>query len=162
MKIFIESFVGIEVKKRSLKLDRPICFPTLNHSKILMYDCHNKYFKKSYAKLLFTDTDILCYNIKTDDIFQDMYQYKETFDFLCYPTNSHNPTNKKIIGKMKGEKTSKIITEFVSLHAKMSTFVVRNYVNTLLEKTQSVVQMKVIRSTSDHVLINQQNPVELL
>ena len=34
----------------------------------------------SDAKLLFTDTDSLCYDIKIEDFYQDMYTCKEEFD----------------------------------------------------------------------------------
>ena len=34
------------------------------------------------AELLFTDTDsLLCHEIATEDFYQDMYNYKEHFDF---------------------------------------------------------------------------------
>ena len=34
----------------------------------------------SDAELLLTDTDSLCYDIKTEDFYQDMLTYKEQFD----------------------------------------------------------------------------------
>jgi hypothetical protein len=47
----------------------------LDNSKRLMYDFHYNYIKLKYgddAKLLFTDTDSLCYKINTEDFFKDI------------------------------------------------------------------------------------------
>ena len=68
-KIFNEDLVGVHMAKLKLKLNKPIyvgaSFPDL--SKILMYDYHYNHIMLKYganAKLLFTDTDSLCYEIK--------------------------------------------------------------------------------------------------
>ena len=51
-----------------------------------MYDFHyNNRLKKYNIKLMFTDTDILCYEIKTDDVYKDLFQDKELFDNSDYP-----------------------------------------------------------------------------
>jgi len=53
----------------------------LDISKMLMYDFHFNYIKKKYqdkargvpkAKLLFTDTDSLMYEIETEDFYEDI------------------------------------------------------------------------------------------
>ena len=53
-----------------------------------VYDFFYNHVKKLYlrdsARLLFTDTDSLVYSIKTDDIYKDMLEYKEKFDFNRY------------------------------------------------------------------------------
>ena len=46
----------------------------------------NKYDNKS--KLLFTDTDSLVYEIKTEDFYEDFSSNKEIFDFINYSTKS--------------------------------------------------------------------------
>ena len=56
----------------------------LELSKVLMYDFHydcikNKYDNKS--KVLFTGTDSLMYEIKTEDVYKDFDNDKEMFDF---------------------------------------------------------------------------------
>ena len=87
-----------------------------------MYEFHYKCIKsKSDAKLLFTDTDNLVYEIKTEDVYEDFYQYKNLCDFSDYPLHSKffDPDNKKVIGKMKDEFKGKIISEFVGLKSKM-------------------------------------------
>ena len=49
-----------------------------------MYEFHYEYIKKKYdnkSKLLFTDTDSLMYEIKTEDVYEDFSSNKEMFDF---------------------------------------------------------------------------------
>ena len=46
----------------------------------------NKYDNKS--KLLFTDTGILTYEIKTEDVYEDFSSDKEILDFSNYSTKS--------------------------------------------------------------------------
>ena len=69
------------------------------------------------AELLFTDTDSLCYNIFTEDLYHDIKQNKDKFDFNEYLSDHflHDTTNKKVlaIGKLKYGITSVPISEFV-------------------------------------------------
>ena len=100
----------------------------LDLSKTLMYDFHYNYIKKKYgdrAKLLFTDTDSLTYEIKTEDVYQDFWNDKDKFDNSDYPENSpyYDKTNKKVIGKFKDEASSTPIVEFVGLKSKMYSYV---------------------------------------
>ena len=39
---------------------------------------------------MFTDTDSLCYEIKADDVYKDLFQDKELFDNSNYPKNSES------------------------------------------------------------------------
>ena len=71
-----------------------------------------KYIKRKYhAKLLFTDTDTLVYEIETEDVYEDFYKDKHFFDFSDYPQDPKffYPVIKKVIGKMKDEFKRKII-----------------------------------------------------
>lgn len=75
-KIFNENLVAVHKIKECLTLDRPayIGMCILNLSKVLTYDFHYNYIKQKYsdrAKLLFTDTDSLCYEIQTEDAYKD-------------------------------------------------------------------------------------------
>ena len=72
--IMNENLTGAMRKKAVVKLDKPIAIGmcVLDLSKLLMYDYHYNTIKKQYkdrAVLLFTDTDSLTYEIKTDDIY---------------------------------------------------------------------------------------------
>ena len=69
-KICTEDLVTVHKIKETLKLDGPayVGMCILDLSKTLMYDFHYNYIKKRYnnkAKLLFIDTDSLCYEIET-------------------------------------------------------------------------------------------------
>ena len=71
-----------------------------------MYNFHYSYIKRKYdAKLLFTDTDSVVYEIKTDYVYEDFYENKNLFDLSDYTQDSKffDLVNKKVIGKMKDE-----------------------------------------------------------
>ena len=75
-------------------LNRPIYvgMAILDLSKLLMYDFHYNYMLKKYdrknTKLIFTDTDNVFYEIKTDDVYEDLLKDKELFDNSDYPKKS--------------------------------------------------------------------------
>ena len=139
-----------------------------------MYDFHYNYIKKKYgekAKLLFTDTDSLTYEIKADDVYKDFWNDKDKFDNSDYPQKSpyFNKTNKKVIGKFKDEAAGVPICEFVGLRSKMYSYIKDNekggktakgikkniiknnithlnYKETLFNREQMMHKMKTIRS----------------
>ena len=128
-KIFNENLVAVHKIKETLTMNRPayIGMCILDLSKTLMYDFHYNYIKHKYgnkAKLLFTDTDSLTYEIETKDAYKDFFKDKSKFDNSDYPENStyFNITNKKIIGKFKDEAAGVPIIEFVGLRSKMYSY----------------------------------------
>ena len=125
-RIFNEDLVAVNMKKPSLYLNRPIYvgFCILDLSKVLMYDFHYNYIKAKYgnrATLLFTDTDSLCYDIRTDDLYRDMFQDQDHFDTSEYDRDHFlfSSRNKKVLGKMKDETHGIPVQEFVGLRPKM-------------------------------------------
>ena len=71
-----------------------------------MHEFYYKYIRSKFdVKMFFTDTDSLVYKIKTENVYEDFYQYKNLFDFSDYPLDSKffDPANKKVIGKIKDE-----------------------------------------------------------
>ena len=84
-KIFNKNLMAVHKIKEALTLNRPayvgIC--VLDLSKTLMYDFHYNYIKEKYgdrAKLLFTDTDSLTYEIEAEDVYQDFWNGKDKFN----------------------------------------------------------------------------------
>ena len=77
-----------------------------------MYSFMKRHFD---AEFLFSDTDSLTYEIKSEEVYEEFFQHKHFFDFSNYPGDSKffDQANKKVIGEMKDESKRKIIDEFV-------------------------------------------------
>jgi len=124
-KIFNENLVAVHTIKEKLCLNQPIYvgFSILDLSKYHMYNFHYGFVKNKYgsdAKLLFTDTDSLCYEITTDDFYRDMFDNKEQFDLSDIKLEQFkNSENKKVVGKFKDETQGIPICEFIGLRSKM-------------------------------------------
>ena len=89
-----------------------------------MYDFNYIFIKKNFnAELLFTDTDSLAYEIKSENVYEEFYKWKDLFDFSNYSKDSkfYDDTNKKVIGIMKDEYGGVIVIEFIGLKAKIYT-----------------------------------------
>ena len=70
--IFDKHFAAIHEIKPVLNLNKPIYvgFTVLELNKWLMYDFHYNFTEKNFdAELLFTDTDSLTYEIKSEDVY---------------------------------------------------------------------------------------------
>ena len=125
--IYDENMVAIQLKKTVVNLNKPryIGMCILDLSKLVMYRYHYDYIMPKYpgTKLLFTDTDSLCYWIPTEkNIYDEFKGNQEWFDFSNYEVNHHNfdaDVNYLVPGKMKDETEGIPIIEFVGLRAKM-------------------------------------------
>ena len=190
-KIFNENLVAVHKIKETLTLNRPayVGMCILDLSKTLMYNFHYNYIKAKYgdkAKLLFTDTDSLTYEIETEDVYRDFWNDKDRFDNSDYPESSPylDKTNKKVIGKFKDEACGIPITEFIGLRSKMYSYIKDNnkggktakgikkniiknnikhtdYKNVLLENKQMQHTMKTIRSINHQLGSYELNKVSL-
>ena len=123
-KIFSEDLVAVNMRKKEVKIDKPIyCgVAILELSKLLMYKFHYGTIKKLYgdkAKLLFTDTDSLMYKIETEDVYEDLLQFRHQLDNHKYPDDKFKFTeNKQVIGKFKDETAGMPIKNFIGLKSK--------------------------------------------
>ena len=190
-KIFNENLVAVHKIKETLTLNKPayVGMCILDLSKTLMYDFHYNYIKEKYgdkARLLFTDTDSLTYEIEAEDVYRDFWNDKDRFDNSDYPESSQyfDNTNKKVIGKFKDEAAVIPITEFVGLRSKMYSYIKDNqkggktakgikkniiknnikhedYKNVLLENKQIQNTMKTIRSSKHQLGSYEINKVSL-
>ena len=153
-KIFNKNLVAVHKIKETLTLNRPayVGMCILDLSKTLMYDFHYKYIKDKYqekAKLLFTDTDSLTYEIEAEDVYQDFWKDKHKFDNSDYPESSpyFDKTNKKVIGKFKDEAAGVPISEFVGLRSKMYSYMKDNQKG---GKTAKGIKKNVIKRNIKH------------
>ena len=109
----------------NLELNKPVYigFSVLDLSKLHMYKFHYEKTLSRYednVKLCFTDTDSLLYEIEAVDIFQDMAEYIDDYDFSDCPKDPHlyNTRYKKVIGKFKDELNGMTLEEFIGLRPK--------------------------------------------
>ena len=68
--------VMLSKSKVTLTLDKPayVGTCTLDVNKVMMYEFHYDFIKNNYdnnSRILFTDTDSLMYEIKTEDVYED-------------------------------------------------------------------------------------------
>jgi hypothetical protein len=130
--IFSENLVAVHMKRTSVKLSKSIYLEMsiLDLSKTLMYDFHYEYNKPKYGentRLLFTDTDSLCYEIRSEDflkdISNDVYEKFDTSNLgKSHPSGIPTGVNKKVIGMMKMETGAKQIEKFVGLRSKLYAY----------------------------------------
>ena len=133
--IYDEKLVGIHMRISKVILNKPsyVGVAVLDLSKTFMYDFHYNYIKPMYgekAKLLFTDTDSLCYHIETEDFYKDIAKdVPNRFDTSDLPKD--HPAglpimNKKVIGMGRDEVGGKIINEFSGVRSKCYAYRIDN------------------------------------
>ena len=105
-----------------------------------MYDFHYNFIKKNVnTELLFTDTDSLDYEIKSENAYEEVSKWKDQLDFGSYSKDSkfYDEINKKVIGKIEDEFGGIIVSEFIGLMSKMYS------IKKLLVK--NIIQLKNIK-----------------
>ena len=112
----------------------------LETSKLHMYQFWYDHLKNKYnnkVELIYTDTDSLIIQVETDDIYKDMFEDNNLYDFSEYPKNhpNYNIINKKVLGTFKDELKSRIITEFIGLKPKMYSF---NFIENNIEINKNI------------------------
>ncbi|XP_065664811.1 uncharacterized protein LOC136086441 [Hydra vulgaris] len=194
--IFDENLIAIHMKRTKLVYNKPIYLGMciLDLSKTLMYEFHYDYIKSKYgdrAKLLYTDTDSLIYEIKTKDFYADIANDIESkFDTSEFDKNHlavrngfKVGVNKKVLGMFKDESAGKQIAEFLGLRSKLYSYkideedkkrckgvkrnVVKNYIthedykDCLMNKKDQMRKMNVIRSHCHDVYTEEINKIAL-
>ena len=73
--------------------------------------------------MLFTDTESLTYEIRSEDVYEEFFKHKYLFDLSSYPKDSKffDHVNEKVNGKMQESPQGKINDEFVGLKSKMGS-----------------------------------------
>ena len=85
--------------------------------------------KKNFDdELLFTDTNSLTYEIKTEDVYEEFFKRKHLFDFRNFSNDFkfYDNQNKMVAGKMKVVNKGIPITKFVGLKSKMHSMLSDN------------------------------------
>ena len=134
----------VESKPIKTVFNKPIYLGAciLETSKLHMYQFWYDHLKEKYnnkVELIYTDTDSFIIQVETDDIYIDMLEDKNLYDFSNYPINhpNYDITNKKVLGKFKDELNSLIISEFVGLKPKMWSF---NYIDNNINDKRIVLK----------------------
>jgi hypothetical protein len=144
----------VDMTKTQQTFKKPIFLGTtiLELSKHEMIDFHYNTIRHRYgdnARLLFTDTDSFMYNIQTDDVYGDMIEDRQHYDFSAYDKNTYIYSqqvegNTKAFGKFKDEEAKDPIIEFAGRAPKEYSY-----------RTASDVKKIKGKGTPSHVLDNQ-------
>lgn len=104
------------------------------------------------AKLLFTDTNSLCYDVKTDDFYHDFLQDLDYFDTSEYPRDHFldSARNKKVLGKMKDETHGIPNEEFIGLRPKIYSILFIEDSNQVEKKTAKGISKNVTKRKIRH------------
>ncbi|GBC08875.1 hypothetical protein RclHR1_08450003 [Rhizophagus clarus] len=113
-----DTLAGVHMGKASVTLNKPIIVgaSVLGLSKLHMYHFWYGYVKERYgdnAQLGYMDTDSFIILIMTEDIYKDMAERPDIFDF----------NNSKTIGLFKDESPGSVITESFHIRAKSYHYV---------------------------------------
>ena len=141
--VFKEDLSAVERIKAQVVMNKPIYVGmcVLDLSKWLMYDFFYNDLKRLFpqSRLLFTDTDSLCFSVESSgedsDVYQRMHQDRgrdeehpsaaaDLFDFSNYSHQHfcHSSVNEKVPGKMKDELGGNVLLEFIGLRAKAYSY----------------------------------------
>ena len=127
--IINNNLLSIEMEITNLEFNKPIYvgFSILDLSKYLMYEFYYDVLRQKYGEkvhLCYQDTDSFIIEVETEDVYKDMSEMKEYFDFSDYPKDHflYDETNKKKVGYFKDELNGKILVEYVGLKPKQYSY----------------------------------------
>ncbi len=190
-KIFSENLVAIHMPNKTVRLDKPIYlgFSILELSKLHMFQMHYDVIRKQFkdrARLLFTDTDSLCYQIQSGDINEELLNIRDHLDTSKYSEShpQYNLTNKNVLGKFKDECAEKQMIEFVGLRSKLYAFACDDgceskkakgvtksaiakdlnlnlYKSVLFDRKKKHISMNIIRSKDHEIYLSEAHKIGL-
>ena len=141
--IINENLTLVSLTKTEVMMDRPVAVgcTILDISKLIVYRWHYGYILNKFkpatlpelgtgdirqnagtVRLLFSDTDSLCYQIFCEDLYDEIRKDMDKFfDTSDYPKDHkcYSDRNKKKLGYFKDETCGVPIVEFVGLRSKM-------------------------------------------
>lgn len=150
--IYSENLAAIHLKKKIIVFNKPIYvgMAILDLSKIVMYDYHYNVMQKKYdadkLKLAYMDTDSLLYQIKTENLYNDMTDMLEYLDTSDYPKDHpcYSIKNKKKPGTFKDEAQGKVIEKYIGLRPKMYSIQLKGKVIKKAKGVQNAVIKKCV------------------
>lgn len=146
--VFSENLVAVQMSPLKVFYNKPIYigFSVLEIAKTVIYDFYYNYIKQKYGEnvnLLYTDTDSLIMEIRTENVFEDIKENLNYFDTSNFDeSNIHGiPKNKSVIGKMKIEYPLNIIREFYGTGAKAYCIILNE--DKIIKKAKGVTKSTV-------------------
>ena len=121
-KVFDKNYAAIHEIKPVLTLNKPVYVGFTVLELWLMHDFHYIFIKNKFdAHLLFTDTDSLTYEKKSENVYEEFCKHRHLFDFSNFSKDSkfYDSQNKMIVGKTKVEQKGISINKFAGLKSKM-------------------------------------------
>ncbi|KAK5647058.1 hypothetical protein RI129_005522 [Pyrocoelia pectoralis] len=121
---FSQKLYAVLMNRVSVLYNKPVYvgFTILDISKIVIYRFFYDVLRRHYGNnvsLLYTDTDSLIVEIKTDDLYQHIRDNLHEYDTSNFKDNLHGvPTTVSMIGKMKDEYAGKVIKCFYGAGSK--------------------------------------------
>ena len=123
--VFTENLVAIQMRKLCVEYNKPVYvgFTVLELSKTILYEFYYNYIKRKYgerATLLYTDTDSLILEVKTENFYEDMKTDLDKYDTSKFKShNKHGmPINESVLGRMKDEYSGQVLRLFLGTGAK--------------------------------------------
>lgn len=138
LNIYDENLISVELSRTHIIFNKPIYlgFTILELSKWLLYDFYYEYVLQNFGpyfdiKICYIDTDSFVFEFTTkkdvsispyDLIKRDAHLRFDTSDFPENNIFQIPRVNRKVLGVMKDELKGKIMTDFISLRAKVYTY----------------------------------------
>ena len=129
-------FSVYKFEKEKTVFDKPIYlgFTVLELSKLLMYDFYCNFLEphwqnKVQLHIMDTDSFVLSFDSQFENLIEFLKPNKDEFDFseLDNAHQLYNPTNKKVIGKMKIETSPVLVLDrYTALRSKSFSFSYNN------------------------------------
>ena len=120
---YIDGLYLIQTHKTETLYDKPVYVgcAILDISKVRMMDFHCNTIHKNLEgnyDLLYSDTDSLIYHIRHRNLYKWLFDNQDEFDLSNLTGKYWSDNNESVLGKMKLEVGSNIITEFCALSPK--------------------------------------------
>ena len=167
------NFYGILMKKKSVKLDKPIYLglSILDSSKLAMYKFYYEYINKVWSKnqIIGYDTDSFFLEIQTEDVYDDIKnKLMDEMDTSDYPKEHklYDEKNKKVVGKFKDELNGSIMSEIAFVKSKLYAYKKNIYSGDIKEEkklkgiSKHIIKDMIFEEFKNIILIDKPEPIK--